>query len=586
MQLTIKPYHENQYPLGGILVQGQDINTWLAQIQELSLSLHDTVVYAIPDATPNSVWGCLLIPAKPVQSIPAGRNRYCQLINHQLFIPEQATLYPRVTETELAKLLGKSRYLLHATLGLIELEIPFQWQQYLQLPHEQEKTITTPARSVYLPGTIRSFMIKVLSPEAALQQLETNSFPQQKKLTGQPLSVWEKIKLFLLRPFFKNKNKEKSGATKKTTGFSRFLDQVDRVARKLAGPKLNQWLDKVQANYEELENRNRKEVDKLLDLFKNNPEDALQYAIPLDEQGSERGATGGGAEFDLSRRWFDFSFRNTTGGGSGPSIILGDDTISKLRAQYNATAEALIRQGEYERAAFVYMKLLKLPFLAAQALEKGGFYAEAAAIYLKYGEHTLNAASCYEKGNMTEKAIELYVTLGKHEKAGDLYMTLGKKQDALYYYNQTADTCLLSGKYVEAATLYREKMFNPENAQEILLKGWRTNKEALSCLGKYLEHLPHDNAREEALVQIYTTDVTGVNWEIFLAALRQQHDQRPAVATTAKEIAYEMIAGHVNEKPGIVSELRFFNKDDKNLVKDIILYKRGKKEPGKPNRTT
>lgn len=62
----------------------------------------------------------------------------------------------------------------------------------------------------------------------------------------------------------------------------------------------------MQQDYEDLERRNQKLVDKFLDLLRNNPAEALKYAIPLDENGSVRG--GNNSSFTLSRRWFDFLY--------------------------------------------------------------------------------------------------------------------------------------------------------------------------------------------------------------------------------------------------------------------------------------
>jgi hypothetical protein len=64
------------------------------------------------------------------------------------------------------------------------------------------------------------------------------------------------------------------------------------------------WVNGLQQDFEELERRNQKHLDRLMKLFKNNPLEALKYKIPLDNEGYQEGRMG---QLTLSKRWMDFS---------------------------------------------------------------------------------------------------------------------------------------------------------------------------------------------------------------------------------------------------------------------------------------
>ena len=61
MNLRIKPWSKNTYPLQGILIKGSDLKHWLYQLQILEIDINTVPVFAIPDTSPNSIWGCFVI---------------------------------------------------------------------------------------------------------------------------------------------------------------------------------------------------------------------------------------------------------------------------------------------------------------------------------------------------------------------------------------------------------------------------------------------------------------------------------------------------------------------------------------------
>lgn len=572
MQLGIKPYNGNRYPVMGLLIRGSAVAVWLNELHVMGVSLSDATVYAIPGNRANTLWGCLVVPQGPAAAIEAGRNGYCQLLNNQLFIPENAVLFPALQPEEMAKLLGKGQYFLHAETGMVALEQPVDWAALLLTPEKAAVKVTVPAKSIYIPGVIKTMQVCATPPDDTLKKMEEESFPERKPISHEPLSRWEQIKLALLRPFFKPPRK--TGSREEASGKSNWWQRLKDKLREVKSP---QWMNRLQDNYEALEERNKKQVDKLLDMFEKNPEEALKYAVPLDGNGSSRGGFQPAA-MNLTMRWNSWSlFDGAAQFFGGGSIAMADDYVDRLRQQYGATAEELIRKGNYEQAAFVYLKLLGDYQLAAATLESGGLYAEAAAVYLKYCNNKEQAAQCYEKGNMLQQAIELYAEMGRHEKAGDLYMNLHKRDDAFYHYGKVVDEYTERRQYVKASKIYRDKMEDTASAQLLLMKGWEENCDALNCLNGYFSGITDEHQLEQEIKKVYTTSLTMRNQENFLVVMRSQFTNHPAIADAIKNIAYEIIAADMDEKPSLAAELRFFNKEDKNLVKDILLYKQSKK---------
>src|ERR1700761_8084029 len=101
--------------------------------------------------------------------------------------------------------------------------------------------------------------------------MEENTFPQKKEFNDKPLGWGEKIKLGLLKLLFGSSDKIKASE--------------------------NRIIQSLQEKLEDLERRNQSEVEKLMELFKNNPDEALKYAIPLDGEGTTRG--GNMARFEM-----------------------------------------------------------------------------------------------------------------------------------------------------------------------------------------------------------------------------------------------------------------------------------------------
>lgn len=568
MELKLNPYHKNSYPIRGLLIKAQSMRDWLQEIQAMGLSLESCRVYPIPHTAANSIWGCLVLPASGMKAIDTGKHERCQMLAPHMYIPEFSILHPPITDEEIQHLFSENKHILHPEFGWVELPVALDFSTLLAPVKESEVELIEAVDPVFIPKVIKSFQIKPLPPEEVMQNLETWVTPDKKDLEDEPLDLLEKGKLSLYEMLFKKEGGEHKEEEKKTekTGFMKGLESL----LSSAGVE-GDWSEDMQEDYESLERRNQKQLDKLLDMLAKNPDEALKYAIPLDTDGTSRGKMYKG-DLDWNLRWFDFSlFGNSGNSGGGGSIDLGDD-LYRLEAQYRKTAKALIEKGDHKKAAFVYLKLLKDYYMAAQTLEQAEYYEEAASIYLQHMNNKAKAAECYEKGNMTLKAIEFYKELKNDEKVGDLYLKIHDREKADMYFLRVVEQYKADSRFLKASWVAREKMNQSRAAQELLLMGWRKDKKPTQCLGAYFSAITDPKELEASLKHIYAEEVHEKNQVNFLEVLKSVYKKEPDCADTMKEMAYEIVAKVIPTDKSVVASLRAFNMKDRELMKDTMRF--------------
>jgi len=573
MELKIKPHPGNNHPLKGLFIRGSFALYCMKEIQALQLKLSDFQIYPVPGKTPDSMGGFLLVSNNTLDSATVGKHELYQMVCSNLFIPERATLYPPIEAAEMEKLFSSFVHIIHPEFGLAELPEGLNMESLLLRPNQRSLQVTKPERAVFIPTQIMSFQIKPISAEETLKHLEENVFPKKQVMENKPLNLFEKGKLAFYQLLFKQK--KDTGSTLTSTEKTNLGSKLDSLLKNII-KRDNGLTEQIIEDYKNLENRNQKEIDKLMDLFRSNPEEALKYAIPLDDRGSTRGGTN--LPFTLSKRWFDLLLSAT--GNQSPSsgsVDLGTHYL-ELHKQYTLTAQSFMDKKEYQKAAFVYMKLLKNHSAAAQALETGKFYEEAATIYLKHAHNKRQAAQCYEKGNMTNKAIELYSELNENEKVGDLYVSINKRKEANIYFEKVINQYKLKHQYVKASLLYKNKMNRKQDGQALLIEGWKKNMDASNCLSNYFSNISDISLLKHEIETVYKHLLTSRNSILFLQVIRQEYDKKNELSEYIKEMAYEIIAAEIQTNPTIVLELKGFNKKDRELLKDTLRFKtRGKK---------
>lgn len=572
MELKIKPYHKNLFSTEGILIKHHSAKMWFQEIYKLQLTLDNIKLFVVPNTTPNSVWGCFIIPNQKLATSDFGKHQICQKISQYLYIPEKSILFPPITVAETDSLFHSNIHIIHPEFGLVELTEELDVRALISEPKMKSYYVSKPVASIFIPKEIKQFQVMAVSNEEVIKNMEENIFPKKEEMKDDSLSIIEKGKLGLYKLFFKTtKSGGSSGlpSTEKTGLWAKLESLINFIT-----PNQPKWVEKMQHDYEDLEKRNQKQIDKLMDLFKNNLDEALKYAIPLDENGSVRGGTQ--VKLELTKRWFDFSLSASHSSNGVGSIDLGDN-LQVLRNQYNQTAQNLINERQFHKAAFIYMKLLKDYHMAALTLEKGEFYQEAATIYLKHCYNKQQAALCYEKGNMTYEAITIYKELNQNEKVGDLYLIINKRKDADFYFEKVVDEYKTRNQYVKASLIYKNKINNAQRGQGLLLEGWRNNKDASNCLNNYFVNIPDTKQLKLEIETIYTNDLNRENSVSFLQVIHHEYKKKNEISEYIKEVAYEVIASQIPTNPSIVSELKNFNTNDKELQKDTMRFKINRK---------
>ncbi|MBK1895367.1 hypothetical protein [Chryseobacterium paridis] len=261
--------------------------------------------------------------------------------------------------------------------------------------------------------------------------------------------------------------------------------------------------------------------------------------------------------------------------GAGGSFYLENSLFDRIRSKYEELAEKYISEGDYKKAAKVYMNLLQDNYRAAKTLENGELYNEAAVIYLKKLNNKSDAAICYEKAKQYRKAIELYKELEQKEKVGDLYKEMSDIKNAHVYYQMVADDFIGNNQMVKASLIYRKKMEVPDEAQKILLQGWIENKDAFNCLNNYFANI-FDIKQLEVQIQTLYKDTPDDKKIIYLEAMKYEFKKNSKLQPITRNIAYEIISEKVETHSEIVNELKFFNPEDQIILKDISRYKTGR----------
>ncbi|MCV9926159.1 soluble NSF attachment family protein [Flavobacterium sp. LS1R49] len=576
MELKLKINTKNTFPKGGIFIKSASAEVWLHEIQNIGLSLDSIAVFPVPDIRANELYGCLLVLNQRTDKVDIRGNNFLQLIANKLFIPENTLITPELTEDEWSNLFSESYHFLHPEIGLVELKEEVNWTDLLQLPMQKEIEITEALKTVSIPQFITSMRIEI-DQEKILETIENP--PSEEEIIGK-------------MPF--DMQKVMKGNQKEMDKFMAFLDKNPKMALQYAIP-LDTLGTSRGDNYGKFsfgsENVFRSFFSKIGDLFGGQSGGLtliFRLIFVLFFVSSIRSCSSGKSNF-IAHDFFVFvvililavliiSFlsggeSSGSGSASGGSFLVDSQRFSTLQSKYEKLAEEFIEKREYQKAAHIYLKLLKNYPKAAEILEKGELYSEAAAIYLKYCKNKQKAAACYEKGHAYKEAIEIYKELNNDEKVGDLYLILKDKKEADKYFNRVIENYKMNFQYVKASLVYKNKIGDVTEAQEILLQGWKTNKDAGKCLNNYFTNIDSAEDLSIAINDVYKNTVIPENAPVFLHLLKHEFTKHEENQGMIKNIAYEIVADRIDKNPDVASELVHFNKNNKLMLKDVMKYK-------------
>ncbi len=229
-----------------------------------------------------------------------------------------------------------------------------------------------------------------------------------------------------------------------------------------------------------LQERRHQEIGRLLHLLEADPDQGLQFAIPLGGGDQHRGLANPAGQ--LGKRSTDFNLSKLGGGRPADSWDIPTRYQEQLVATYRELAGREIRLGRHRRAAYVYAQLLGDLRSAASALEHGRHFREAATLYRDRLHEARSAARCLENGGLWQEAVDAYRELGQLEKVGDLLRALDQVEQANDAYRQAAAEALKKDDRLEAARLSEAKLGDPARALEILDKAWPSSKQSNRCI--------------------------------------------------------------------------------------------------------
>ena len=580
MELELYSYHKNLYPVSGFFIEEADLNNWISTIDKLGLNPSSLEIYGLPTKKANEIWGCLVVVNQSDLPEELGSYVSALTIGSKLIVPEKSKVIPELSPYDMDQLFKDGQYVMHPEIGLYQLTDPILLDEHIDLNDITIIESLRPQEYSAFTSVINGFRIESTPKEELKDELE--SVGEKGEFENKPLTLSEKLRLEVYKKFIITDEEEDGEIS-----FNTQAKALQKIAEKLGlgGPDMNENLVE---DYKDLQERNKREVDKLLDLLKEDPEEGLRFAIPLDEHGYSRG--GRQSEFKMQDRGGDFTLFNGLklmgalagalagglggglgGGSGGGSVDLGDEYF-RLKKQYEDSAKELIKKGEHEKAAFIYLKLLKNYLAAGATLREGKKFETAALVYLEYAENEQLAAECYEEGKIYEEAIALYDKLGQQEKVGDLYVLLGSRKSANKAYQIQVDRYMQGRHYVKAAELSKDKMLNLPYAQQILLEGWGGTTHQYSCLRNYLDNLSDTKEVWEEIKRIHEKDLDKGKDTIFLKVLKDEYFRRDENEEKIKELAYDLMSKLLEERRISAHELLPFNRENPPLRADALRF--------------
>jgi len=561
VELRLKYKPEVTDAADAVFIDGNNAAVWLSEMERWGVSPNQLQCYVAARSVNTAEAGGLFVVINgPSGAVKHTRFAYRKL-GSKLYVPANAELYPAVTAEELDKLLLWPVQFFHPVNGLTGFEKTdrVDLAALIKKPADSNLEWSAPPTGNKMPVLLRSIRVQPLLMADIIEAMKEDigekpldELPQKHNpavrtarfiflnmLLGllQMLLFIPAFILSALAALFFGNDPPASSTNREPTWFD-----------KLIGRKVSELVSFIQKNKAELQRERDSEINRLMNLFEDDPNEALKYAIPLASVYANRGVDAGGGFLQRSDALF-----NIRGLGGGKVVSTWDigDRYNDLRQKYLLAAEEALKRGNYKRAAYVYAHLLGDFKSAANALKKGKLYREAAALYLEHLKDKRAAAECFEEGGLIEEAIEIYLELNQYEKVGDLYTLIGKHEKAAENYKEACGVLLKANDYIEAARIQAEKLRQPETAIQTLKGGWESLSSPAACLKQYytlLKQQRPDTAMYD-LKDVYAAIVIDRHRELFLETLPDIRDVLGnEVDALTTDMAYEIISRFAAQK--------------------------------------
>lgn len=465
---------------------------WLEELVRGGLATMEVRLFVVPrSVTDRAPAGLLVVPVQGggVPHNPAGFA--CHLIAGRLFVPVDAALHPPVTDEEVRTLCLQPVSFFHPVFGLSSFEDEACLRvSDLVLPPEESGRYWNHARPG--PPTLPELSAVILAQPPSIEDVfgdagDNVGTESPLDLPPSPDEAKDDSLAKLRRTLQSSLAKGVAAAMRQIphTGRRRTWvnDAEDWARRQLGG--INNQLEKLR----------HKELNRLLDLFKSDPEAALRHAIPMSAFAHRGKAPPGGRlgsripNFDLGR----------LGGRAADFWDIQGDLQQMLRNQYRAMADREMQLGRFRRAAYIYAELLGDLVSAVNVLKQGKYFREAAIIHEEHLKSPIEAARCLAEGGLLLEAIERYEKLGRWLDVADLQERLGNHVAATEALRRVVNERLAQSDILGAAKLVEERLHDTDEALEMLLRAWPSSRQATSCVGAAFQMLARRGRHEAAL---------------------------------------------------------------------------------------
>lgn len=567
MKLKLQLHSSPRGPIRAAFLRGADPQHWLGTLQSWGIPLNDLEAYAVPQSKNDlRVAGLLLIIRQG--HFPAQldlQEPYC-CIGQALLIPQYADVQPQVADEEWKNLLIYDWHFFHPGIGMVG----FHHSDRVNLadlltypaPLEQDWSLAKPGP----PSAPALRQISVLQPKV-------------EDIFAQVQGVGDKD----LKDLGKNKPSPEDGKDIRSTllnSLEKLLNQRPNLREGESQGWLGKMLDRLEMRISQiladLQKQRESEIDRLLKLYQDDPEEALRYSIPLDSPYEGRGVAPPSGLLGRNNAP-DFNLGGLNTGGPRDNWNLDAQRQIALRQHYLRLANQKIAEGDFRKAAYIHAHLLGDFNTAANVLEQGKHFYEAAILYRDHLKDKQRAAQCFEKGGLYTEAIDLYLELGQKEKAGDLYVHIDQWVEAEKLYQSCAADALKTSNHLETARIYDQKLKDQNEAKVSLLKGWHDKLNPTACLNRYFDFFQNaSNAEFDAEVQrIYQEEYKPMQHNAFMEVLKEigKNKQRRAELPNAREIVYQIVSDELKtDNLSHIGMLETFVPRDRLLGSDVSRY--------------
>jgi tetratricopeptide (TPR) repeat protein len=587
-----------QRPACALLIPGDDAAAWVSELADWNVPLTSLELFILPlsqnDLRPR---GVLVRFPKGTVALQTAGHPY-GVVADRLFVPVETTIHPHVTDREWQTLLGPDYVacVWHPLSGLVGFEAADRLRvaDLLSLPAATESDWGRADSGIAFNARLISVEAERFpTPDEVLETGRDDIGSRSKDRSGLPRSPRETLGRVLggiaagiAAPFayaahWLAQHAPRGCAAGGSGGGAAGRSWLDR---------LEEWAGNILQNAAALWNARKRELDRLLHLLDDNPDEGLKYAIPHTGGGdAHRGRARPGTR--LGARNVDFSLGGLFGGGLADVWDVPGDYQLRLLERYRQLAEREVRLGRHRRAAYIYAHLLADLSAAAATLAAGGHYREAAVLYRDKLKRPADAARCLEQGGLLHEAIPIFEELGDFVRVGDLYTRLEQPDDARAAWRRAVDSKLQQRDHLGAAALLEQKLDSADEALAALDAGWPDSAQARQCLDESFQLLARGGRHDEAVQRVgrlRDEPVSAARVPALVEGLARAAESYPdrrlqhSAADAARVVASRALVSRNSEARTLLGSIAQLVPQDRLLERDCRRYTRSTAPRPKP----